>query len=66
MNICCKLIFKELKIFLNQARTGCKPAHTWFLEIAFVHKVGVRMWICVYVCFHPQAVKNYSREMKPE
>ena len=27
--------------FLNQACTGLQPARAWFLEIAFVRKVGV-------------------------
>ena len=35
-------------------------ARTWFLEIAFVWEVGMHVWST------PQAMKNYSREMKPE
>ena len=37
-------------------------AHAWFLEITFVREVGMRV-VCVSA---PQAVKNYSREMKSE
>ena len=38
-----------------------KPGAAWFLEIVFV-KTSV--CVCVYV--RPQAIKSYSREMKPE
>ena len=49
---------------LNQAHTGLWPAHVWFLEIVFVHEVGMR--VCVFVCVSaPQAINNYSHEMKP-
>ena len=43
--------------FLNQA-------HAWFLKIDIV-----RMSVCVCVCVcvsAPQAIKNYSHEMKSE
>ena len=38
----------------------------WFLEIAFVWEVRVRARVCVCVVCPPQAMKNYSCEMKPE
>ena len=44
-----------LQALLNQAGT-------WFLEIAFVQEVGMRGCVCV----RPQAMKDYSCEMKPE
>ena len=43
---------------------SCWPKHTWFHEIAFVREV--RMRVCMRVCVCPQAINNYSREMKPE
>ena len=46
---------------LNQALW---PARAWFLEIAFVQEVGMR--VCVCVCVRPRAIKNYSRELKSE
>ena len=42
--------------FLNQART-------WFLEIVFIHEVGMHVCVCVSA---PQAIKNHLREMKDE
>ena len=43
--------------YLNRVR---RPARAWFLEIAFVRKS-----VCVDVCVSaPQAMKDYSREMK--
>ena len=47
-----------MEFFLNQAHAGWKPVRTWFLEIAFVRKVGV----CVSA---PKGINNYSREMNP-
>ena len=48
-----------LPLLLNQARA-------WFLEIVFV-KTSVCVCVCFCVCVSaPQAIKNYSREMKPE
>ena len=35
---------------LNQARAGHRPAHTWFLEIAFVQEVSMCVCVCVCVC----------------
>ena len=31
--------------FLNQVRAGRRPARTWFLEIAFVQEVSMRMCV---------------------
>ena len=36
-----------------------RPVRAWYLEIVFV-----RMTVCV--CVRPQAIKNHSREVKPE
>ena len=36
--------------FLNQARTGCRPARTWFLKIDPVRIVCMCMCVCVCVC----------------
>jgi len=36
--------------FSNQARAGLWPARDWFLEIAFVHDVCMRVRVCVRVC----------------
>ena len=61
----CKLKFwRTLKFgnywqFLNQVPVGLR-----FLEIAFVREVGMR--VSVSVCVRPQAIKNYSREIKSE
>ena len=33
--------------FLNQARTGCRPACTWFLKINPVRIVGLHACVCV-------------------
>jgi len=38
--------------FLNQARTGRRPARAWFLEITFVRDVCMR--VCVCVCVRPR------------
>ena len=61
---------------LNQARAGCslRPARAWFLEIAFVREVSMRVCVCVCVCVcvdvwcvsAPKAMKNYSRDSKPK
>ena len=47
-------------VFLNQARASERPACAWFLEIAFVCKVGmcVCVCVCVRVCVRPEAI-NY-------
>ena len=55
--------------FLNQARAGLRPACAWFLEIALVREVGmhvrVHVCVCLSVCLSaPEAINNYSREMK--
>ena len=48
-------IYIYLFNFLNQALA-------WFLEITLV-----RTSVCVFVCVSaPQAMKNYSREIKPK
>ena len=43
--------------FLNQARASLRPARAWFLDIAFVHEVGVSVYVCVCVST-PEAI-NY-------
>jgi len=35
---------------LNQACTSQRPEDTWFLEIAFVHNVCMRVCVCTCVC----------------
>ena len=42
----------EDKLLLNQARAGQRPARAWFLDIAFVREVGMR--VCVCVCLPPR------------
>ena len=37
-------------LFLNQARAGRRPARAWFLRIAFVREVSMRVCVCVCVC----------------
>jgi len=48
--------------FLNQACTGQRPAHNWFLEIAFVQDVCILVCVCVSVsvsvCPHPEVINN--------
>ena len=46
-------------IFLNQAHAGLRLACTWFLEIAFVHDVGM------HVCVRPRGYKLHSRDIEP-
>jgi len=36
--------------FLNQACTGQRPAHDWFLKIAIVRDVSMLVCVCVCVC----------------
>ena len=49
--------------FLNQARAGRRPARAWFLEIAFVREVSMRVCVdvcvcvCVCVCVRPRGHK---------
>ena len=43
---------KECKSEYNQNRQKERLAHTWFLEIAFVQEVGMRM------CIHPGLLKT--------
>ena len=35
---------------LNQARTGRRLSHTWFLKIGPVQIIGMRVRVCVCVC----------------
>ena len=45
--------------FLNQARAGRRPVHAWFLEIAFVWEVSMRVYVDVCVCVSaPEAINN--------
>ena len=37
-------------LIFNQVQTGKRPGHTWFLNIAFVYKVGVCLCVCVCMC----------------
>ena len=37
-------------LLLNQARAGHRPARAWFLRIAFVREVSMRVCVCVCVC----------------
>ena len=55
-SILCSLVI----IVLNKACAGRTRA--WFLEIAFVQEVCMR--VCLCVC--PLGYENYSREMNPE
>jgi len=43
------------RTFLNQARTGLRPTRDWFLEIAFVRDVCMRVCMCVSA---PEAINN--------
>ena len=43
--------------FLNQVHAN------WFLEIAFVHDIG--MCMCVRVCVRPQGYKLHLRDIQP-
>ena len=53
--------FLHCSVVLNQALQASKPAHTWFLEIAFIWKANM----CVYVCVSAiQAMKNHSIHVK--
>ena len=50
-----------LLLFLNQARAGRRPARTWFLRIAFVREVSMRVCVCVWMCVcvsAPEAMNN--------
>ena len=44
------------KKFLNQACAGRRPARAWFLRIAFVREVSMRVRVCgcVCVCVRPR------------
>ena len=46
--------FADKSNFKNQARAGRRPARAWFLDIAFVREVGMR----VCVCARPEAINN--------
>ena len=47
------------KIFKPGAR---RPARAWFLEIAFVREVDMRVNVCVYP---PRGHKLHSRDIEP-
>ena len=40
-------------MFLNQARASQRLARAWFLEIAFVREVGMRVCLRLSVCICP-------------
>ena len=51
-------IYHNIINFLNQASASHRPAHTWFLRIAFVHEC---LYVCVFACVcvsTPEAMKN--------
>ena len=55
--------FSNVYSFLNQSRTGHRPAHAWFLKI-----VSVQMSVCVSVCLFvcesvPEAINNQWRDV---
>ena len=43
--VLCSVVARSLQLFLNQACAGRRLARTWFLEIAFVREVFMR--VCV-------------------
>ena len=47
---CVNLSCDTIATFLNQARAGRRPARAWFLRIAFVREVSMRVCVCVCVC----------------
>ena len=49
--VACACFVALLPHFLNQARAGLRPAHAWFLRIAFCP----RMYACVSA---PEAINN--------
>ena len=55
----CAYICKCACGFLNQAHTGCRPVHTWFLKIDPVQIIGMHICVCVRVCVSaPETVNN--------
>ena len=59
ISFCSKAVSCTDSIFLNQARAGHRPACAWFLNIAFVREVSMRVcvWMCVCVSA-PEAMNN--------
>ena len=57
----------KFDLFLNQVSASQRPAHTWFLEIAFARKFGmsVYMHVCVRMCVHLQGYKLHSCDIEP-
>ena len=62
-----------VKSVLNQVHTSHRPARAWFLEIAFVREVSMRVYVCVRMCVCVcvcvsilEAMKNKWRDMKSE
>ena len=48
-----------MRLFLNQARTGRRPARAWFLKIDPMRIVGMRVCVCACVCVSaPEAINN--------
>ena len=43
--------------FLNQARAG-RSVRAWFLEIAFVREVSMRVCVDVWCVSAPEAINN--------
>ena len=49
-----KSILLLFHLSLNQAGTGLRLAHAWFLKIDPVRIVGMRVRVCVCVCPRPR------------
>ena len=55
-------------VLLNQARSGCRPVHAWFLKIDPVQIVGMRACVCMCVCPRPRLLITSDmmwHDMKP-
>ena len=59
--VCFVLFLSPVVHLLNQARAGRRPARAWFLRIAFVREVSMRVCVCVWMCVcvsAPEAMNN--------
>ena len=69
LSFCCShlfVCFVIISCFFGMYNYLLNQACAWFLEIVFM-KTSVCVCVCVCVCVSaPQAIKNHSREMKPE